>query len=306
MPRVETNGVEIEYEVLGETGEPLMLIMGLGAQMVHWPTELCQMFINRGFRILRFDNRDVGLSSRISDDGVKRRRAMSMFWRALTGLPVEAPYVLGDMADDAAGLLEKTGFERAHVLGVSLGGMIAQSMAIRHPARVLSLTSIMSTPGGRRFGLPTVRALRALLGPRPKTREEAADSLIRTFRVIGSPGFYRNEERIRDVAMRSFDRGQSPDGLRRQFTAVLASGSRYDKLKYVDVPALVVHGTEDPLVRPAAGRATARAIPNARLEMISGMGHDLVDGVWPLLVDRVCDLVNGAGYPLSTRAAAAL
>jgi len=195
-------------------------------------------------------------------------------------------------------LLGAIGIERAHVCGVSLGGMIAQTLAIRHPARVLSLTSIMSTPGGRRFGLPSIRAIRALLGPRPQTREQAADSFVHFFRICGSPGFFRDEKRVRDLALRSFDRGMSASGLRRQFLAVLASGSRYQQLSHLDVPALVIHGNEDPLIRLRAGRATAKAINGARFKLISGMGHDLADGMWPLLVENLCELVTDAGFSL--------
>lgn len=296
MPRAQANGIEIEYELIGDHGEPLLLIMGLGAQLIHWPDELCQMFIDRGFRIIRFDNRDCGKSSRIQARA--RRRAWQQIARSLAGLPIETPYRLEDMADDTAGLLEAIGVDRAHVLGVSLGGMIAQTLAIRHPARVLSLTSVMSTPGGRRFGLPSGPALRALLSRPPRTRDEAADNLVRFFRVVGSPGFYRDEERIADVARRSFDRGPSPDGLRRQMGASLASGSRVAQLRHLDVPALIVHGSEDPLIRPAAGRACARAIPRARLKIVHGMGHDLVGPVWPTLVDHVVSLVSDAGYRL--------
>ena len=307
MARIASNGIEIEYEIIGERGVPLLLIMGLGAQLVHWPDELCSMFVDRGFQLIRFDNRDVGLSSQIREERVGKRRrgdAWRQFLRAMVGLPINAPYTLDAMADDTAGLLEAIGIERAHVLGASLGGMIGQTLAIRHPVRVLSLTSIMSTPGGRGFGLPAPRAMKALLGPRPKTREEAGDNLVRTFRVIGSPGFYRDEERIREIAGLSFDRCVSPAGLRRQFLAVLASGSRYEQLQHIDVPALVVHGSEDPLVRPTAGQATAAAIPGARFRLIEGMGHDLVDGVWPIVVDEVAALVAEAGYDLAAHAQA--
>lgn len=303
MPRARANDIELEYEILGERGEPLLLIMGLGAQMIHWPDTLCQRFIDAGFQLIRFDNRDVGRSTHF--DGAGRVHLWRAFRRALIGLPIEVPYLLDDMADDAAGLLEVIGVDSAHVLGASLGGMIAQSLALRHPARVKTLTSIMSTPGGRRFGLPTPRALRALLGKPPRTREESGESMVKLFRVIGSPGFYRDETVLRDIGERSFDRGPSPAGIARQLGALLASGSRYKQLRHLDVPTLVVHGTEDPLIRPAGGRATARAIPGARLEMIPGMGHDLAGGIWPILVERLTELVTGAGYPLERRARAA-
>ena len=298
MPRVAVNGIEMEYEILGDRGQPLLLIMGLAAQLIHWPEALCRQFVERGFQVIRFDNRDAGLSTQIETTGTKS--VWSQLGRALIGLSVDAPYTLSDMADDTAGLLEAIGIERAHVCGVSLGGMIAQTLAIRHPARVLSLTSIMSTPGGRRFGLPSIRAIRALLGPRPKTREQAADGFVHFFQICGSPGFFRDEKRVRDIALRSFDRGMSSSGLRRQFLAVLASGSRYQQLSHLDVPALVIHGNEDPLIRLRAGRATAKAINGARFKLISGMGHDLADGMWPLLVENVCELVTDAGFSLES------
>lgn len=301
MPRVRANDIEIEYEILGESGPPLLAIMGLGAQMIHWPDALCERFIDAGFQLIRFDNRDVGKSTRFDEAG--RVDVWRSIRRALVGLPVEAPYTLDDMADDAAGLLEALGVDRAHVLGASLGGMVAQALAIRHPARVLTLTSIMSTPGGRRFGLPRPRALRALLGRPPRNRVEAGESMVRLFRVIGSPGFYRDEVILRDIGARSFDRGMSPEGIGRQLGAVIASRSRYRALHHVETPALIVHGTEDPLVHPAGGRACARAMPNARLAMISGMGHDLAGGIWPILIDGVTSLVGSAGYPLGRVAA---
>jgi pimeloyl-ACP methyl ester carboxylesterase len=304
VPRASANDIEIEYEILGDRGEPLLLIMGLGAQMIHWPDALCHRFIDAGFQLIRFDNRDVGRSTRFDHAG--RVHFWPMFRRSLLGLPVEVPYRLDDMADDAAGLLEAIGVDSAHVLGASLGGMIAQTLAIRHPARVKSLTSIMSTPGGRRYGLPAPRALRALLRKPPATREEAGESMVQLFRVIGSPGFFRDETILRDIGERSFDRGPSPAGMARQLGAVMASGSRARALRYVDAPALVIHGTEDPLIRPLAGRATARAIPGARLEMIAGMGHDIAGGIWPILVDRVAALVSGAGYTLDRHAVATL
>lgn len=294
MPRVRANNIEIEYEILGDGGQPLLLIMGLGAQLIHWPEDLCARFIDAGFQLIRFDNRDVGKSSRFDHAG--RVNFWRMFRRGLAGLPVETPYTLSHMADDAAGLLEALGIDRAHVLGASLGGMIAQTLAIRHPSRVLTMTSIMSTPGGRRFGLPKPWALKAILPKPPKTRDEAGETMVRLFRTIGSPGFYRDEAVIRDIGQRSFDRGPSPAGIARQLGAVIASGSRFKALRYVETPALIVHGTEDPLVRPAAGRACARAMPNARLRMIDGMGHDLAAGVWPILVEEVARLVDEAGY----------
>lgn len=284
MPRVQVGEVELCYESLGE-GEPLLLVMGIGVQLVFWPEELCQALAGRGFRVIRFDNRDVGQSSRMDHLGVPDVRREILRWSM--GLPVRAPYRLDAMADDAAGLVHALGLERVHVIGVSMGGMIAQLLAIRHPRRVASLTSIMSHPGDRWSAIPRPRALRALLRPPARTREAMQDSWVEFFRVVGSPGFAFDEAGIRERAGLHFDRGVSPRGVARQLLAILAASDRRPALRELEVPALVVHGTHDPLVRPRGGERTAKALRRAELLRIPGMGHDLPRALWPQLVEAI-------------------
>jgi pimeloyl-ACP methyl ester carboxylesterase len=288
MPRVRVGEIELCYETHGEgQGDrpPLLLVMGLGAQLVFWPEALCQGLVDRGFRVIRFDNRDVGKSTRMDHLGVPRIRQQLLRWSV--GLPVRAPYRLEAMADDAAGLLDALGVERAHVVGASMGGMIAQLLAIRHPGRVASLTSIMSHPGDRWSGLPRRRALRALLQPAARTRAQAEEVGVRFFRVVGSPGFPFDEAAVRERAGLQFDRGASPAGVVRQMLAILAAKDRRPALRSLRVPALVIHGTDDPLVQLRGGERTAKALPGAELVRIEGMGHDLPRDAWPRFFDAI-------------------
>jgi pimeloyl-ACP methyl ester carboxylesterase len=276
------NGIELAYQEMGEPdGEPLVLVMGLATQMLAWDEGLCGMLVERGFRVVRFDNRDIGRSTKITAAGVPSRIDM------MAGRHATAPYFLRDMAADTIGLMDHLGIESAHIVGASMGGMIVQSLAIEHPERVRSMVSIMSTTGSRWTGLPSWKAMGALLGRPPKDREAAVERSIKTFSVIGSPGYPLDEERLRDVAGRSYDRGHSAAGVLRQLHAITASGDRTQALRGVRVPAAVIHGKSDPLVRPAGGRATARAIPGARLKMIDGMGHDLPRALWPTFVEEI-------------------
>ncbi len=293
MPRVAANGIELHYESTGR-GEPLVLVMGIGAQLIYWPDGFCEQLAARGFELIRFDNRDVGLSSKLDEARAPAFRVMVL--RAALGLPVAAPYSLSDMADDTAALLDALGFERAHVVGVSMGGMIAQTMAIRHPERLYSSTSIMSHCGDRRFMASRPSALRVLLSPPPNSREEAADRAEEFYRAVGGTRFPLDVESLRDRARRSYDRCFYPAGFVRHMAAILASGSRTAALRRLVVPSLVIHGSADPLIRPAGGRATARAIPGARLEMIEGMGHDLPEGVWAPIIDAIVSHAVGASF----------
>lgn len=294
MPKVRANGIDIHYERMGQ-GEPIVLIMGLGAQLVLWDPKFCQQLVERGFSVIRFDNRDVGLSSKIDHDRIPNvRRAIV---RGFLGLPVDAPYTLLDMADDTRGLLDALGIERAHLMGVSMGGMIAQTTAILHPHRVASLTSVMSSPGDRLSGTGKPGAIRALLRPPPRSREEAIERHVQLFRVIGSRGLGTDEDRIRERAALAYDRCFYPRGVARHIAAIMASGSRTEALRFVRAPTLVVHGTRDPLIPPAGGRRTARAIPNAELMMVEGMGHDLPPDAWPRIADRVARLARRAPVP---------
>jgi pimeloyl-ACP methyl ester carboxylesterase len=281
--RASVNGIEIVYETIGDPANPpLLLVMGLGTQLIHWDIELCERFAERGFHVIRFDNRDAGRSTHIN-------APVPNLMRAMAGLKIDAPYRLDDMADDAFGLLDHLGIEAAHVAGVSMGGMIAQTMAIRRPERVLSLTSIMSTTGERRAGRPKLRVWSVLLRKAPSDRDAAVEYFVRVFRMIGSKGFPADEDRVRKHAAQAYDRGHSPAGTGRQLAAIMASGDRTKRLRELHVPTLVFHGKNDPLVPFRGGRATAEAIPDARLIAIPGMGHDLPRQVWPQLVDAVAE-----------------
>jgi pimeloyl-ACP methyl ester carboxylesterase len=284
------NGIELCFQEMGDPdGEPLLLVMGLATQMLAWDEGFCEPLAERGFRVIRFDNRDIGRSTKIASAGVPSRLDM------MSGRRATAPYLLRDMAADTIGLMDHLGIESAHVAGASMGGMIVQTMAIEHPERVRSLVSIMSNTGSRWTGLPSRKAMAVLLGRPPKGRDAAVERAVKTFTVIGSPGYPFDEERVRRVAGRSYDRGHSAAGVLRQLHAITASGDRTRALREVRAPATVVHGASDPLVRPAGGRATARAIPNARLKLIEGMGHDLPRQLWPLFAEEIAATAARAG-----------
>ncbi|WP_340686406.1 alpha/beta hydrolase [Amycolatopsis coloradensis] len=270
----EVNGIQLCHETFGPPdGRPLLMIMGLASQMIWWDDELCENLAAEGFYVIRYDNRDAGRSSRMSG------RANLPLAYALR----VAPYSLADMAGDAAGLLTELGVESAHVVGASMGGMVAQTLAIEYPSRVRSLTSIMSTTGNRFVGRPSAKATAMLLSAPPRGREEYVDSLVRTFRVIGSPGYPFDEARMRERAERSFDRGVDPGGTARQLAAIVSSRDRFRALRKLEVPALVVHGSKDPLVHVSGGRATARALRESEVDIVPGMGHDLPRAIWPRL-----------------------
>jgi pimeloyl-ACP methyl ester carboxylesterase len=278
------DGIEIVYETFGDPADPtVLLIMGLGVQMLGWDAEFCELLAGRGFQVVRFDNRDVGRSTKI--EGGPGADVMA----AAAGDTSSASYTLDDMADDCIGLLDHLEVESAHVVGASQGGMIAQTVAIRHPGRVLSLTSIMSTTGDRAVGQPHPEAIPALLTRPPANRDEFVESVVAAWRVIGSPGFEADEERLRERARASFDRGYHPDGTARQLVAILASGDRTEALRRLDVPTSVIHGTDDLLVDVSGGKATVAAVPDAKLELIEGMGHDLPRELWPRFVDSIVE-----------------
>jgi len=283
------NGIELCYQEMGDPdGEPLLLVMGLATQMIAWSEEFCELLAERGFRVVRFDNRDIGRSTKIRSAGVPNPLAMSIG----RGAPA---YRLRDMAADTVGLMDHLEISAAHVVGASMGGMIAQTVAIEHPRRVRSLVSIMSTTGSRRVGHPSYRTFGLLLGKPPREREAAIERAVNTFRVIGSPGYPFEEERIRDLANRSFDRGHSQAGIARQLHAITASGDRTAGLRELEIPAAVIHGRNDILVNPSGGRATAKAIPAARLKVIDGMGHDMPRALWPTFVEEIA--CNAARAP---------
>ena len=279
--RARVGELELAYETIGEpSGEPLLLVMGLGMQLIHWDRELCELFAERGFHVIRFDNRDAGLSTKV-DAPVPNVLAL------MSGIPARVPYRLDDMAADTFGLLDELGIERAHVVGTSMGGMIAQTMAIRQPERVLSLASMLSTTGDRRVGTPRLRVWSVLMRRAPRGRDSFVEYFVRVFGMIGSPAYRADEERARELAEATYDRGVHPAGTARQLGAILASGSRTAALKKLSVPTVVIHGEADPLVPLRAGLATARAIPDAELVRIPGMGHDMPRELWPTFVDAI-------------------
>ncbi len=276
------DGVELCYQEMGDpAGEPLLLVMGLATQMLAWDEEFCGLLAERGFRVVRFDNRDIGRSTKVKAAGVPSR--VDMF----VGRRGTAPYLLRDMAADTFGLMDHLGIDSAHLVGASMGGMIVQTAAIERPERVRSITSIMSTTGSRRVGHPSFRTYGLLLGKPPREREAAIERVIKTFKIIGSSGYPFEEERVREIAGRSFDRGHSSAGIMRQLHAITASGDRTPRLRELDLPALVIHGKSDILVNPSGGRATAKAIPGARLKMVEGMGHDLPRALWPSFAEEI-------------------
>jgi pimeloyl-ACP methyl ester carboxylesterase len=282
MPKAQSNGIELEYDEFGDPGAtPLLLIMGFSAQMTYWHEDFCRGIADRGYRVIRFDNRDVGLSSRITDAPAPDIAA------AIGGDTSSAGYTLDDMADDAAGLLDFLGIERAHVVGASMGGMIAQLVACRHPEKVLSLCSIMSTTGDQEVGQASDEAMAALLTPPPQSAEEAADRGWAVSNVIGSTGFPRDEAEVRARSAQAWERSHDPMGVARQLVAILASADRTPVLCDVTVPTVVIHGSVDPLVHPSGGEATAKAIPGSELVVVEGMGHDMPQGAWPQIIDAL-------------------
>ena len=293
MPTARVGELEICWDEVGDpAGRPLLLVMGLASQMIHWDEELCAALAERGHHVIRFDNRDVGRSSKLEAAGMPD--VLAAYRAVAAGEPVAAPYRLRDMAADAVGLLDALGIASAHVVGASMGGMIAQTMAIEHPTRVRSLTSIMSTTGHPSLPPARPEAMAALLAPVAHDREGNVERAVQVFRTIGSPGFPFDEAHVRRRAGRAYDRGHHPPGPARQLVAILASGSRRRALGAVRAPTLVVRGTDDPLVPVEGGVDTAQAIPGAELLLVEGMGHDLPRPVWPRLVDAITRLTTRA------------
>ena len=287
-----SNGIEIAYETHGDPdAEPLLLVMGLGAQLIAWPIELVDALVDRGFFVIRYDNRDVGLSTKFERAG--DQDFLTSFMAAAQGEPIEVPYLLTDMAADGMALLDHLGIDAAHVVGASMGGMIAQTMAIEHPERVRTLTSIMSTTGDPDVGQPTPEAMQRLIAPIPGTRDEAIARSVETSRVICSPEHF-DEALITKRAEEAYDRCYNPGGLARQLLGIMASGSRAARLAQLQVPTLVIHGTIDPLVTVSGGRRTADLIPGAELLLIDDMAHDLPLAVVPQIVDSITGLAARA------------
>ncbi|MEH6722691.1 MAG: alpha/beta fold hydrolase [Qipengyuania sp.] len=289
MPKAIANGIEIHYEEQGDkTAPPMLLIMGFGAQLTLWPDELVEALANRGFRVIRYDNRDIGLSHKF--DGVKAPGLVKMTLLSKLGLKPKVPYTLADMADDGAGLLDTLGIEKAHIVGASMGGMIAQHFVSRHADKCLSLTTIFSTTGNPKLPPAKPEAMKALVTRPDSTDEEVlVEHGMMVARTIGSPGYPTEDERLRERTTASVRRSFYPEGPTRHLSAIVADGDRRGMLKDVTVPTLVLHGEDDPLVPCEGGRDTAASIPGAKLKTIPGWGHDL-----PLeLVDELADAIAG-------------
>jgi pimeloyl-ACP methyl ester carboxylesterase len=292
MASIEANGINLEYEIDGDDdGAPLLLVSGLGGQLVGWDPEFVQGLADRGFRVIRFDNRDVGRSTWFDDTDIDVATAIM---GVLAGEKVDAPYHLGDMAADAAALLDGLGVERAHVLGVSMGGMIAQQLAIDHPGKVITLTSIMSTTGDSDVGHPRPEVLGTLLTPAPSEPAAAIEAAVETFRIIGSPEAF-DEARTRARAEREVSRALHPAGTARQLLGIMTSPARSDALRHLTIDALVIHGDADPLVDVSGGRRTAEVILGAELMVLDGMGHDLPALYWPPIFEAVTALAARNG-----------
>ena len=288
MPKTTANGIEIHYEEQGDPAAPAMLlIMGFGAQLTLWPDELVEALAAQGFRVIRYDNRDVGLSQKF--DGVKAPGLVKMTLLSKIGFTPKVPYTLADMADDGVGLLDALRIERAHIVGASMGGMIAQHVAARHPDRCLSLTTVFSTTGNPKLPPARPEAMKALI-TRPDSTEEGVlvEHGMMLARTIGSPGYPAPEDRLRERTLASVRRSFYPEGPTRHLSAIVADGDRRAMLRDIAVPTLVLHGEDDPLVPCEGGRDTAASIPGARLKTIPGWGHDL-----PLeLVDELAGAIG--------------
>ncbi len=292
MTAAQCNGITIEYETYGE-GEPLLLVMGLGGQLVAWPIDWVQRFVDLGFQVIRFDNRDVGLSTKMpgKPPGIARVLAAALSRRF-----AKSPYLLSNMADDAAALLDHLGIDRAHVVGISMGGMISQSLAIQHPQRVASLTSIMSNTGDRKNGRIHRSLYRPFLKTIAKTRDEAVAKGVEGFRLISGPHFSEDVAELRAILEAALARSWDNEGTARQTMAITASPDRTSALGSLTVPTLVIHGLVDPLVMPSGGIATAKAIPGSRLLTFPDMGHDLPKVRWDEMIDAIVDNARRAGF----------
>ncbi len=284
---VEANGLRLAYDEFGtEHDTVILLIMGLGTQMIAWPDVFCEDLAARGYRVIRFDNRDIGLSQKM--EGAQSPGLASLMLRSRLGMSLRVPYKLHDMAEDAVDLMNALGVGSAHLVGASMGGMIAQLIAAHYPNRVLSLTSIMSTSGRRSLpGANREVAMHMLRRPRNSDPETLLQYTMRTYRLIGSPAYPPSDEILRGKIAAAFKRSYYPMGYRRQMAAIVASGDRVAVLKQVKAPTLVIHGTADPLVRVEGGIDTAKLVPGARLELLDGMGHDLPQPLLPRIADLI-------------------
>jgi pimeloyl-ACP methyl ester carboxylesterase len=286
MANVKANGIQIEYETFGEAGsKPLLLVKGIGQQMITWSDEFCSLLAQAGHYVIRFDHRDVGLSSKLENE--KTPELAEIVAAVARGEKIKPPYTLDDMAADAIGLLDALGIKKAHVCGMSMGGAIAQILAISYPSRLLSLTLMMTSTGNPDVPPAKPEAMAALLAPPPDQRQAYIEHHVKTFRVIGSPKFTFNEEYHRQLAGRLFDRSFYPVGMTRHFQALLSQENRKPALAKVKLPTLIIHGAADPLVPVEAGKDSAESIPGSEILIIEGMGHDLPREVWPAVVEAM-------------------
>jgi pimeloyl-ACP methyl ester carboxylesterase len=287
MPKASANNILIEYDTLGDpSSPPILLIIGLGGQLIYWDEEFCRRLTEAGLQVIRFDNRDAGLSTKFDAAGVPD--IMDVIGKLTSGQKVTPPYTIEDMAADAIGLLDTLKIERAHVCGMSMGGMIAQALAIRYPERLLSLTSIYSTTGNPRLPQPKPEIMRLLLSPPPQEREAFIQFNLTTFRALTGPRFGLDEKWVRKIMARAYDRAFYPQGTIRQLVSVLTQANRQPALKGIRVPTLIIHGDADPLVSVEAGKDTAEAVPQAELRIMEGMGHDLPHGeAWAQIATEI-------------------
>lgn len=291
MPKINVNNIQIEYDTFGDPSlKPILLIMGLGSQMIFWDEKFCEQLVSRGFYVIRFDNRDVGLSTKFEECGIPNFRWLLIKRRF--GIKAKTPYSLEDMADDAVGLLDALNIDKAHICGASMGAYIAQIVAFRHPSRILSLTSIMGSTGNPKLPKAKPEAMKLLFGKMPTEREECIEAMVKSLRVLNGSKFPFDEERVRKLSEASYDRCFYPQGMMRQLSAILTNGNRKPKLKTINVPTLVIHGSDDPLIPVEGGKDTAEAIPNARFLLIDGMGHNIPPEVIPKIVEEITSLAN--------------
>jgi len=293
MPKAKANNIEIEYDTFGDpSAKPLLLVMGLGSQMISWDEEFCKMFVDKGFYVIRFDNRDIGLSTKFEEAG--EPDILKEFMALQRGKTISPPYTVEDMANDAVGLLDVLNIEKAHICGASMGGMIVQLIALNHPDRVLSLTSIMSTTGNPDLPQARPEAMQVLLRPAPTEREAYIKHYVKNWRVLYGSGFPYPEDIYHERAAAAYDRSFYPQGMKRQMLAILGAENRAPKLKTIKVPTLVIHGGDDPLVPVDGGKETAKCIPGAELVIIEGMGHSLPAPIWSQVVEAIAKNANKA------------
>ncbi|WP_089399592.1 alpha/beta fold hydrolase [Noviherbaspirillum humi] len=303
MPTVQANGITIAYDTMGDPrNETMLLIAGLGLQLISWPDAFCQALVAQGYHLVRFDNRDSGLSSKMREMG--RPNLAMAFVSSMFHMPVKTPYTLDDMADDALGLLDALGIDKAHIIGVSMGGMIGQTIAVKAPQRVISLTSIMSTSGRPGLPGPTLAANAALMSQpnNPRDIDSVIDHMVRTYQVLSSPGYPTPPARLREQVAAEIRRSLYPSGTGRQLMAIAAAGDRWRQLRHIQAPTLVIHGSDDPLVPLVAGRDAALLIPGAKFHEVKGMGHDLPPGLDVILAGLIAAHCRAAGDPERRRA----